>query len=478
MNNGVKKSQFGTALFIVAMIVGYLVGSGAFEFDGSQTSTNEHSFGIVFWMAASGLAFVFSFGVHLLLKKKKSSMEESGEISGDERMFEPFYGSSIPERLGVIASVALLGSLPVLSVYLVFSDLQHPWVNIFTGAAGILALMIISIYIVILFRKSREFYDRYELILIPTIMYFFSMVVYKYGLSLQNIPFPDGISEGDLLVVIYSVVAIPVGVKLILSANRTIFDKKARAEDELQFASEVQQQFLQDRSIETENTEGFGTSVAARQVGGDFLYLDTLEDQSLVAAIGDVSGHSFGAGLIMSMLVTMTEDYLQFRKSPGGLMEALNRKLFDQPKRNIFATMGCIRLDGDRATIWNAGHMPVLKYSSSDGNLTKIKSPGFALGMTNKANYSSTDVPISQGDILVLYSDGLVETRNEDGEIRGEDDFHKIVQSVLEKEDSCKEIANSVMEAVLNDDYSEYPEDDLTIVVLKRGSFSPADELS
>jgi len=470
MNNAVKTSQFGTVLFIVAMIVGYLAGSGAFGFDGSQTSTNEHSFGIVFWMAASGLAFVFSFGVHLLLKKKKSSMEESGEISGDERMFEPFYGSSIPERLGVIASVALLGSLPVLSVYLVFSDLQHPWVNIFTGAAGIFALMIISIYIVILFRKSREFYDRYELILIPTIMYFFSMVVYKYGLSLQNIPFPDGISEGDLLVVIYSVVAIPVGVKLILSANRTIFDKKARAEDELQFASEVQQQFLQDRSIETENTEGFGTSVAARQVGGDFLYLDRLEDQAVVAAVGDVSGHSFGAGLIMSMLVTMTEDYLQFRKSPGGLMETLNRKLLNQPKRNLFATMGSIRLDEDSATIWNAGHMPVLKYSPSDGDLTRIKPPGFALGMTKKADYTPTEVPIKHGDILVLYSDGLVETRDEDGGIRGEDDFHSNLKPVLKKEDSCENIANSVMETILAEDYSDFPEDDMTIVVLKRGN--------
>ena len=468
MNNAVKTSQFGTVLFIVAMIVGYLAGSGAFGFDGSQTSTNEHSFGIVFWMAASGLAFVFSFGVHLLLKKKKYSMEESGEISGDERMFEPFYGSSIPERLGVIASVALLGSLPVLSVYLVFSDLQHPWVNIFTGAAGIFALMIISIYIVILFRKSREFYDRYELILIPTIMYFFSMVVYKYGLSLQNIPFPDGISEGDLLVIIYSVVAIPVGVKLILSANRTIFDKKARAEDELQFASEVQQQFLQDRSIETENTEGFGTSVAARQVGGDFLYLDRLEDHAVVAAVGDVSGHSFGAGLIMSMLVTMTEDYIQFRKSPGGLMETLNRKLLNQPKRNLFATMGSIRLDEDSATIWNAGHMPVLKYSPSDGDLTRIKPPGFALGMTKKADYTPTEVPIKQGDILVLYSDGLVETRDEDGGIRGEDDFHSNVKPVLEKENSCKVIANSVMETILADDHSDFPEDDMTIVVLKK----------
>ena len=478
MDKRVSTSQFGTILFITAVIVGYVLGSGLLGLNVSQPDEDGPFFGIGFWMAASGLAFLFSFGLHLLLRKKKAEMEKSGEIIGDERMFEPFYGAKIGERLGVVTSVAMLGSLPVLSVFLVFNDLQPPWGKLFTAAAGIFAFILVSIYTIILFRKSREFYDRHELIIVPASMYIFLIATYNYAISLQSVPPPEGVSWGDLFIVIYSVIVIPLGVKLLLSANRTIYDKKARAEDELQFASEVQQQFLQDRSVKSKYAVGFGTSIAARQVGGDFLYLDKLDNLSVVAAVGDVSGHSFGAGLIMSMLVTMTENYIQFRKSPAGLMEALNRKLFDQPKRNIFATMGCIRLYDDRATIWNAGHMPVLKYSKSDGDLTRIKQPGFALGMTNKANYSSTDVPISQGDILVLYSDGLVETRNEDGEIRGEDDFHSIVQSVLEKEDSCKEIANTVMEAVLKDDYSDFPEDDLTIVVLKRGSFYSADELN
>jgi len=470
MAKRLKTSHFGIALFVTAMVVGYLIGNADPGTNGSQMSPDKLSFGVGFWMAASGFAFVSSFGVHLLLKKKKSSMEKSGEVSADERMLEPFYGSNIRERLGVIASVALLGSLPVLVVFLVFSDLNNPWVTIFTGGAASFAIMLISIYIVILFRKSREFYDRHELILVPAVMYIFSIVIYKYGLSLQNVPSPAGITFGDLLIVVYSVLAIPAGVILLLSANRTIFDKKARAEDELQFASEVQQQFLQDRAVKSDFAEGFGKSVAARQVGGDYLYLEKLEDQSLVASVGDVSGHSFGSGLIMSMLVTKTEDYIQFRKSPAGLMETLNRKLLNQPKRNLFATMGCIRLDGDSATIWNAGHMPVLKYSPSDGDLTRIKPPGFALGMTNKAGYTPTEVPIKKGDILVLYSDGLVETRDEDGEIRGEDDFHSNLKPVLKKEDSCENIANSVMETILAEDYSDFPEDDMTIVVLKRGN--------
>ena len=151
-------------------------------------------------------------------------------------------------------------------------------------------------------------------------------------------------------------------------------------------------------------------------------------------------------------------------------MEALNRKLLNQPKRNIFATMGCIRLDGDRATIWNAGHMPVLKYSALDGELTKIKPPGFALGMTKKAEYTNKELAVDVGDVLVLYSDGLVETRDKNREVRDADFFYSKAEWILKNGGSCQEIARSVLKSIQEEDYSDYPEDDLTIVVIRKNS--------
>ena len=68
----------------------------------------------------------------------------------------------------------------------------------------------------------------------------------------------------------------------------------------------------------------------------------------------------------------------------------------------------------------------------------------------------------------MLYSDGLVETRDEDGEIRGEDDFYSNVKTGLEKEVSCKKITQSVLENIMADDYSDYPEDDLTLIVIRK----------
>jgi serine phosphatase RsbU (regulator of sigma subunit) len=472
IENPPTSQQFIIALFVIALCTGYVIGSGMLDFDPAHAGENESEFGLVFWMAASGLAFLFSVGLHLLLNSKKRSMEEVGKISEEERMLEPFYGAKAKEKTGVVLSVALLGSLPVLIVYFAFTDLQPPWQRILVTVTGITVLMIINIYAVILFKKSREFYERYELILVPTFLYFISIVFYKYALSLQDLSLPAALSPGNIAAVLYAIAAIPLGVKLLLSANRTIFDKKARAEDELQFASEVQKQFLNDRTVSTDTFSAFGTSRTARQVGGDFLYLDDLDDGSIVAAVGDVSGHSFGAGLIMSMLVTMTEDYIYFMKSPKGLMENLNRKLLNQPKRNLFATMGCIQLTGEKAKIWNAGHMPVLKQSQYEDELIKIKPAGFALGMTGQATYQPTEVQLQPGDYLVLYSDGLVETRDAEGQVRDENHFYETVKSVLNKGGPCDFIATSILEKVLEDDFSDYPEDDLTIVVIqKQGEF-------
>lgn len=405
-------------------------------------------------------------GMYFFLRVRKKQLE--GTVSEEERMLEPFFEANLADKIRVVMSVLLLGSLLIVIIYLVTTGLVEPWRSITVwGSVGLL-FFIVLVYGIIFFQKTRIMYERLEVYVAPAVMYILSILFIVFLFRLEELSLPGSFNIEYITLTLFSIIALLAGVKLLLMANRSIYDKKAKAEEELNFASEVQQQFLQDRSVKSEYAAGFGTSIAARQVGGDFLYLETLEDESVVAAVGDVSGHSFGAGLIMSMLITMTEDYIQFRKSPAGLMEALNRKLLNQPKRNIFATMGCIRLDGDIAKIWNAGHMPMLKYSPPDGDLTKIKPPGFALGMTKKAEYSATDVPIKQGEILVLYSDGLVETRDEDGEIRGEDDFYSNVKTGLEKEVSCKKIAQSVLENIMADDYSDYPEDDLTLIVIRK----------
>lgn len=405
-------------------------------------------------------------GLYVFIRVRKKNLV--GTISEEERMLEPFYEVDAADKVRVVMSVFLLGSLFVVIVYLVTSGLIEPWRSIAIWSSLGLLLLIVVTYGLMFFQKTRLHYERLELYMIPAGMYGLSVLFMFFMIRIEDLPLPGSIHFGNIAITLFSIGALFSGVKLLLVANRSIYDKKAKAEEELNFASEVQQQFLSDRIVDTNSASGFGMSRAARQVGGDFLYLEESKDQSIVAAVGDVSGHSFGAGLIMSMLITMTEDHMEFRKSPAGLMENLNRKLLNQPKRHLFATMLCIRLDEDGATIWNAGHMPVLKYSPAEQELTKIQQHGFALGMTKQAEYKAIDVPLKRGDVLILYSDGLIETRDEKGQIRDEEHFYLKVKSIVEEQSNCKQIANSVLDKILKDDHNRYPEDDLTIVVLKQ----------
>lgn len=407
---------------------------------------------------------LLSAGTYFFIKFRKKALE--GRISEEERMLEPFYEADTADKFRVVMSVFLLGALFVVIVYLVTSGLAEPFRSIAVWISLGLLLVIVVIYGLMFFQKTRLQYERLEIYLAPAVIFGVSAFSIFLLMQVEDLPSPQTIHFGYIALSLFSVFALIAGVKLLLTANRSIYDKKAKAEEELNFASEVQQQFLNDRVVDTNIISAFGTSRAAREVGGDFLYLEELEDQTVVAAIGDVSGHSFGAGLIMSMLTTLTEAHMVFTGSPKGLMENLNRRLLNQPKRNLFATMGCLQIDNDKVTLWNAGHMPVLKYSATEAELTKILPPGFALGMTNKAEYKESEVSLKKGDFLILYSDGLVETRDNQGKIREEEHFYLAVESVLEKENTSESVAKAILENVLEDDFSDYPEDDLTIIVI------------
>ncbi|NBC25552.1 MAG: SpoIIE family protein phosphatase [Bacteroidetes bacterium] len=454
-------------LFLCGYAGGYFLGSAAEDTIIQQENGDDSTIPFLFGGMVTIISLLISTGFYFLLRSKKRAMDEKGAVTEDERLLEPFYRANLKERLGVIVSVALLGSLPLIVISTLFKDISPPWNTLIIGGAGVLLLVLVGLYAVILFKKSRDFYDRHELILIPAGFFLLLLTSTYYLFTLGRFEQPEQITLWSIIVSFYSIAAITTGVKLLLSANRTIFDHKARAENELSFASEVQQQFLQDQAVESDSIQGFGSSVTARQVGGDYFYLQKQDDGSVVAAVGDVSGHSFGAGLIMSMLVTKTEDYLAFHASPAGLLDFLNQKLLDRKNRKLFATMGVAWFKDDTIRIWNAGHMPVLHYSRSKNTLEKRTIPGFALGMTSSATYKPIETKLQKGDIFILYSDGLVETRDEKGNIRDTEEFYSIVeQSIRNSPGDCEAIAQEIKDQVFSNDHSTYPEDDSTIIVL------------
>ena len=361
------KSIIKLALYILILlplfgITGYFLGTGFIQITSTLQDTgllSENAGMFAYIIAAS---FLFAVGIYFFIRLKKKSLREKGSITEEERMIEPFFGAGTHDRVRVLASLALLGSLPIIIIYILSENLAEPWKTIFLGGSIFILFLMILIYSILLFRKTREFFNRYELIITPVGFFFGGILFLLYMVTIGQGDIPEQYNFGKIALAMYSVIALVVGGKLLLTANRTIYDKKAKAEEELNFASEIQEQFLQDRETEAPFLKGYGISRAAREVGGDFLFLDKKNDNTVVAATGDVSGHSFGAGLIMSMLITMIEDHLRYTNTAEGLLEVLNHKLYQQPKRNIFSTMNCVEANRDQVLLWNAGHMPLLMY--------------------------------------------------------------------------------------------------------------------
>lgn len=421
--------------------------------------SNGAEFSLIwFVIVALIILTVISYLTILLIKKNQVNGETESE-----KMLQPFFEASLKDKQYVLASFTLLGLLCVIIITLIVSQFilfYHSaifWFFLFFYFVFVLA------YGTYLFQWTREAYKKNITKLIPFII-LFSGILGASAVALAELEFT--FSYSGMALTAFSISVLILGIRFLLLANRSIFDKKAKAEEELNFASEVQQQFLNDKHIVAPFLKGFGMSVPARQVGGDFFCLLKNSDGEVIAASGDVSGHSFGAGLIMSMLNTAFEDHVFFDKPMDELFSNLNKRLMNQPRRTMFATLGAVVCDGEKASFWNAGHMPVFLWKGSESKLTEVYKKAPALGLSNRSVFKPANFTVENGDRILIYSDGVVETRDEHHKIRDIGFFKEIAESAfLEKTDSEK-TARKIMENVLKHDYSPLPEDDMTMIVL------------
>ena len=331
-----------------------------------------------------------------------------GFLKAEERLFKPYFNAPIADRFRIIVAVIVLGFLPLMLNVTLLPEFEYPWINESSFFFLLFFyLVMIAGYGSILFERIRQFYNNY---LPPLVIIIFSpIMLISNRLNLEN-----NLDTMGWTVVIVSVLLISIGGIMILKAAQTIAERKARSDTELEFAGEVQKKFLQDIEINNENFTSFATSKSAATVGGDFFYLGE-KNGKLIAAVGDVSGHSFAAGLIMVMLKTSFEDHLYYGSEMSALFSRLNDSLYQQSDRSMFATLGVIEVDPESKSmnIWNGGHMPVLKYSAKSKKIESIRTAGIALGIKEGAEFKPAVSEYSSGDIYFLYSDGLVEIRDE-----------------------------------------------------------------
>jgi phosphoserine phosphatase RsbU/P len=179
---------------------------------------------------------------------------------------------------------------------------------------------------------------------------------------------------------------------------------------ELALAGSIQQKLLPRYLPELTGFDLAASTVPCREIGGDFYDCVMAGPDNLGIAIGDVTGKGVPAALVMASLQATFRAELAAGHPPGELTARVNRSLcgLDSPQR--FVSFFCGRIDLDRSVLayTNAGHLhPML--IRANGGVERLDRGGLLLGVMAESLYEDQVVPLRPGDLLVLFTDGVIE---------------------------------------------------------------------
>jgi sigma-B regulation protein RsbU (phosphoserine phosphatase) len=237
----------------------------------------------------------------------------------------------------------------------------------------------------------------------------------------------------------------------------------------LKLAEEVQQNLLPGGNPEIDALDISAVSLYCDQTGGDYYDFLPLPKGRWGVVVADVCGHGIAAAMLMTSVRAFLTAAVERYRDPADLLGEVNRHLTrDCTASGRFTTMFFLEIDPKEMLLrWvRAGHEPALLYHPGDDLPTRLLGPGLVLGINGEYAYStSTHQGLRSGDIILVGTDGLHETRNEQGESFGQ---HRL-QSLLKEHAGAKAagIRAAITEAI-SAFRGEHPqEDDITLVVIK-----------
>ena len=247
--------------------------------------------------------------------------------------------------------------------------------------------------------------------------------------------------------------------------------RQSRLQRELELAEQVQRDFLPRSTPEVEAYQFWTYYLAAGRVGGDFYDFLSLPNGNQVALLGDVSGKGVPAALRMVKASTMCKvALLRYPDDLGQAASTVNREIYDADGRGGFITLVLcvINPQTHELTVANAGHLAPLR-RRPDGTideLTDRSQSGLPLGVVEDQAYPTSTVAISPGDVVVLYSDGISEAVNPDGEMYTAQRVRKVVAA--EKGRPPAETGNALIRDVRRHVGQREQTDDISLVVFGR----------
>ncbi len=243
--------------------------------------------------------------------------------------------------------------------------------------------------------------------------------------------------------------------------------EKEKMEKELSLASQIQRDFLPKENPKSKNFEIAGVNVPCYQVGGDYYDFIDIDPERIGITIADVSGKGVSASLLMASLRAALQSEVHLDYDIEKMMEKLNNFIHRSSSSNKFITFffGELNKKTSELKYINAGHNPPLIVDPK-GNVRRLESSGFCLGMFPNIDYKMQKLNLGVGDTALLFTDGITESRNKDNEEFEEKRMIKLLKkhSKIGAQDLIEKINQELEEFTVGTEQM----DDQTIVVIKR----------
>jgi serine phosphatase RsbU (regulator of sigma subunit) len=236
---------------------------------------------------------------------------------------------------------------------------------------------------------------------------------------------------------------------------------------ELEQAAEIQQGFLPAVAPVIRGLDVAGHNAPCRTVGGDYYDFFPYGSSRIAMVLGDVSGKGMPASLLMMGLQARVQVLIEEPKSLADVMTRLNRITSANCPSNRFISLFFCILDGDTGELifCNAGHNPPVLVRA-DGNYEQLKGGGPVLGILPTIEYQEYQAKLDEGDVLVIYSDGVTEANNPAGD---EFEIEGLAKAVIdERTQPAANIIGAINKALVSYTAGAPQSDDITLIVVRR----------
>ena len=244
--------------------------------------------------------------------------------------------------------------------------------------------------------------------------------------------------------------------------------RREEHEAEMRVAAVVQQRLFPEQSLKLEGLDLAGAAFPAAATCGDYFDFFSLSDGGVALAIGDVCGHGLGAALLMAETRAYLRSLMRSRTELQKAFEVLNRSISEDVESGVFVTLLAAHLDRkDRSLVYaSAGHVPGYILNQDGEIRLELPPTGPALGiLEDQACTSSARIQLRTGDLLLLLTDGVTETRSPEGAFFEESRALSLIRE--HRDEPAKRIVERIYAGTREFARTRPQHDDITMVVCK-----------